>query len=179
MGIAKRHVGDRNVLANRVTHSVTLGHCNVYVSKRGPSNGAQGLIAHDKPVLNTQTLANCQERFPLPAFGALSIADVQRSSGIVANRQGRAHARVHASTEKYDGSGLLWLRRLHVINKPQTPFNAGSQMNLCNCNPRRAGTLSTSIHSANSCGSSRQCELSRAPVAPLRKAGENRTALTR
>ena len=45
--------------------------------------------------------------------------------------------------------------------------------------PSRAGTLSASIHSASSCGSSRQCELSRAPVASLRNAGENSTAFTR
>src|SRR6202040_4171982 len=108
MGIAKGHVGDGNILANRVTHSVTLGHRKVYVGERGPSNGAQGLVAHNKPVLNTQALANCQEGFPLAVFGALSIADVQRRSGIVASRQDRAHTRVHASAEQYDGSGLSW-----------------------------------------------------------------------
>src|SRR5690242_15655625 len=40
-----------------------------------------------------------------------------------------------------------------------TLFIAGSQMNLWICNPKRAGTLSASIHSANSRGSSKQCEL--------------------
>src|SRR5207302_519946 len=43
----------------------------------------------------------------------------------------------------------------------------------------RAGTSSASIQSASSCGSSKQCDESRAPVASLRKAGEKSTAFTR
>ena len=52
-------------------------------------------------------------------------------------------------------------------------------MNLWICRPRRAFSPSASIHSASSCGSTRQCDTSRLPVASLRKAGEKMTELTR
>ena len=52
-------------------------------------------------------------------------------------------------------------------------------MNLWICSPKRAFSPSASIHSASSCGSTRQCEASRVPAASLRNAGERITELTR
>ena len=44
----------------------------------------------------------------------------------------------------------LGFLRVYWGHGPQTPFIAGSQMNLCNCRPSRTGKPSARIHSVSS-----------------------------
>src|ERR1700690_755255 len=69
---------------------------------------------------------------------------------------------------------LLGTQPAYYTSHLYTPLAAGSQISLWICRLRRAGTSSSRIHCASSCGSSWQCEMSREPEAVFANAGENK-----
>src|SRR5579872_5279263 len=100
MSIAKRDVSHRNFCANLVR----FRDRNVFIGERGATDQRESLITYNHAILNSQPIAYTLKRLSLTLFSALAVTDVQSSGIIIAGRQRRADGRVHASTEKNDGT---------------------------------------------------------------------------
>src|ERR1700733_10024518 len=101
MGVAKRDIGDGNLVANLMRGR----HGDGFVGERRTADGAKSLIADDEFFPDVEAIANCEERLALTILGALSIAYVQGSGRVVAGGEGGADAGVHSSAEQ-DHGGL-------------------------------------------------------------------------
>ncbi len=76
---------------------VRFGNGNARIGEGGSADGAQSFIAHQQPVTNSEPVADAFEGAPFALFGALPVADVDGSGLVVAGRERRTHAGIHAA----------------------------------------------------------------------------------
>src|SRR5215469_10204411 len=121
---------------------------------------------HHHPIVHAVEIRNLLKGPSLAPLRSLSVGcmkDRNIPGAMPLARNGRAHARVHSPAQQHHRFSLVAHRivffpcfftsLLHYLF-PYTPFVAGSQMNLCSCNPSRTGKPSVRIHSASWRGSS-------------------------
>jgi hypothetical protein len=81
-------------------------HGDVFICEGRTSDGAESVITNEELVLDIQTIANGEKRLLLAVFGALSVADMHGGGIVVAGRQSRANAGIHASAEEDNCAGV-------------------------------------------------------------------------
>src|ERR1022692_4149761 len=151
MRVSKGDVSHGDVRAE----SLRGGDSDVFISQCGASNRMQGLVPDHQLVLNSQALADGKERPPLTLLGTLPVTDVDGGRVVVSHCQRGTDTGIHASAKQHDGAGFTAFIRHGSIQwfdsdvflsgmvrsimsdqrgrtGRQTPFTAGSQMNLCN-----------------------------------------------
>ena len=80
------------------------GHSDGIVGERRAADRAKGLVSNHKLVADSEALADGKKRLPFALFRTLPVTDVNRGRVVVARRQSRANAGVHASAEQDDGA---------------------------------------------------------------------------
>ena len=163
-------------LAVHLVGGLPLGYNEISIRQRRAADLREVIEPDDQPLRNAVKICDVFKSAPLAALRALAVAGMQKRQQMRLLRDGSTDTGIHSAAEKHNRFVFRWHTKL---NRAQTPRIAGSQMNLCSCRPKRTGTFPARIHSASSRGSSKQCDVSLAPLASLLNAGENNTAATR
>src|SRR5580704_7676020 len=169
MRVAERHVsaGDTGAVSQR---GAGFRDGNPLIRERRTADLREGIQTYRQPFANVVEVRDLFECTALATLGSLRVTHMQRRQTMRLVRNRSRDAGVHASAEQHYA---FWFFS-HGLSRLQTPFIAGSQMNLCNCRPSRTGKPSARIHSA----SSRALSPSHFP-AGSRNTGEKRTWWTR
>jgi len=98
MGVAARDLGDGDAGAARVRSSNDrFGNGNAGIGEGGSADQAQSFVAHQQPATNFEPVADAFERAPLTLFSTLTVTDVDGSCLVVACRERRTYAGIHAA----------------------------------------------------------------------------------
>ena len=99
MGIAKRHIGYRNIVSNGVRFGTSMSR-----SVRAEPPIAESLVPHQQTVLDPQAVADAEKCVTFPFLGPLSVADVECSCVMIPRCNRSADAGIHPATQKDDCS---------------------------------------------------------------------------
>ena len=122
MGVAKRDVGNGNLLAD---FGPGRGNGEIGIGERRAADLVENCVPDHELTADAEPFANVAEGLLLARFGALAVADVQSGDVLrseIADGEGGADAGIHAATEYDDSLYRLQISFAHnqEVRRPLT-----------------------------------------------------------